>query len=155
MIRSIVATLLAGLSLSQALTPPSSDPWYTQPSNITKYKPGQAIRSRAISNRLESSGSLAANVSVERAYQFLYRTTDSLGSAVAAATTLFIPFDSDPTKLLSYQTAYDSGSIDCSPSYILQYGTASSANQSSDGPFVSDKPPNEFHINLYKETNKY
>lgn len=128
------------------LTPPSKDPFYDQPSNIGTYAPGEMIRSREVSNRLATWILLPESMNVKSVYQYLYRTTNSVGDPVAAAATLLIPHNSDPSKLLAYQTAYDSANIDCSPSYTLRYGSAPGgftgiASQNStfatDTPFVS------------------
>ncbi|QSS58979.1 hypothetical protein I7I51_08410, partial [Histoplasma capsulatum] len=56
---------------------------------------------------------------------YLFRTTDSLGNAVAAVTTLIVPHNSDSSKLLVYQAAYDAANGDCSPSYTLRPGSSS------------------------------
>lgn len=130
------------------LTPPSQDPFYVQPSNIGTYAPGELIRSREISSRLATWILLPKrSMNIKSAYQYLYRTTNSVGEPVAAAATLLIPHNSDPSKLLAYQTAYDSANNDCSPSYTLRYGSAPDggtqgiATQNStfatDPPFVS------------------
>ncbi|PGH10596.1 hypothetical protein AJ79_05419 [Helicocarpus griseus UAMH5409] len=100
--------------------PPSQDCWYEQPADIDEYKPGELIRSRQIENELKPFIELGGDVSVHSVYQYLFRTTDSLGNAVAAVTTLIIPYNSDPSKLLVYLVPYDSANPDCSPSYALR-----------------------------------
>lgn len=147
MLHNLFAFVAATAALARAqVVPPSLDPWYQQPSNITAYAPGELIRQRELSSRIQPLIPIPADASVERIYQYLYRTTDSLGDAVAAVTTLLVPYNSDPTKLLVYQTAYDSSNPDCSPSYSLQYGSApggllgvlgANSTLSTDGPFVS------------------
>lgn len=141
--------VLAGCCLQKTfatLTPPSKDPFYDQPVNIGAYAPGEMIRSRQISNRMATWIPLPErSMNVKEAYQYLYRTTNSVGDPVASVATLLIPHNSDPSKLLAYQTAYDSANNDCSPSYTLRYGsgggTAGVASQNStfatDTPFVS------------------
>jgi hypothetical protein len=42
---------------------------------------------------------------IKGVYQFLYRSTDALGIATATVTTLMVPVNADPSKLVSYQTA--------------------------------------------------
>ncbi|KAH7061491.1 secretory lipase-domain-containing protein [Macrophomina phaseolina] len=128
MFPSLLAYFVALITLTVAQDsrplPPSQDPFYQQPENISNYAPGAVIRSRQVSNRLQPFLPLPVDVSVKEVHQYLYRTTDSLGDAVAAATTILVPYDADPNKLLSYQTAYDSANPDCSPSYTLRFGTA-------------------------------
>jgi hypothetical protein len=50
----------------------------------------------------------------------LYRTTDALGNATAAVTTVLIPHNADPKKLVSYQVIQDSTGLDCGFSYKIQ-----------------------------------
>ncbi|ODH13760.1 hypothetical protein ACO22_06937 [Paracoccidioides brasiliensis] len=105
--------------------PPSQDSWYVQPANISKYRPGELIRSRQIESKLQPLLPFGGYVSVDAVYQYLFRTTDSLNNPVAVITTLIIPHNSDPSKLLVYQAAYDAANADCSPSYTLRFGSAS------------------------------
>lgn len=135
--------------------PPSQDDWYRQPSNISDYVAGQVIRSRQIENQLQPFIDLPVHVSVKAVHQYLYRTIDSSGNAVASVTTLIVPFNSDPTKLLAYETAYDSANSDCSPSYTLQKGSASpsisgmllpNSSLAIDTPFVSFGAFIDLHI---------
>ena len=122
---------------------PSQDPWYDEPSNISDYTPGAVIRSRSVSPQLESFLSLPVNVSVKATFQYLFRTTDSLGDAAASVVTLIEPYNSDPSKLLGYQAFYDSANVDCSPSYTMRDDNenmglpVSGLNVSQDIPFVS------------------
>ncbi|KAJ5986171.1 hypothetical protein N7451_010536 [Penicillium sp. IBT 35674x] len=124
-----------------ALVPPSEDPFYDQPNNISTYAAGEVIRSRSVDPQLESLLSLPVDISVKAVSQFLFRTTDNLGDAAAAVVTLIEPHNSDPTKLLGYQTFYDSANVDCSPSYTLQAESESlvnllAGNVSEDVPFM-------------------
>ncbi|KKZ64556.1 hypothetical protein EMCG_01436 [[Emmonsia] crescens] len=97
--------------------PPTGGSWYAQPTDISEYKPGVLIRSRQVENKLQPLLPPGREVSVDSVYQYLFRTMDSLGDAVAAATTLIVPHNSDPSKLLVFQAAYDAADEDCSPSY--------------------------------------
>ncbi|KAJ5666692.1 hypothetical protein N7462_011101 [Penicillium macrosclerotiorum] len=129
-------------AFTAAITPPSQDSFYDQPSNISEYLAGEVIRSRSVTPQLESFLSLPVNVSVKAVYQYLFRTTDSLGDAVASVVTLIEPYSSDPSKLLGYQAFYDSANVDCSPSYTLRTEnqnlgfSVSGLNVSEDIPFI-------------------
>ncbi|KAF7592370.1 hypothetical protein BBP40_000354 [Aspergillus hancockii] len=101
--------------------PPTQDPWYDQPANISDYAPGEAIRTRQVSNRLQSLLPVPVDVYVESTHQYLFRTTDSLGNPVAAVNTLMKPRNADPSKLLAYELYYDTSNPNCEPSYTLQY----------------------------------
>lgn len=111
---STIFTLLISLTYA-AKVPPSRDPFYTPTGNWHSAKPGAILAHRPIPNPL-------VNVTYSAAYQLLYRTTDSLGKATAAVTTVIIPHNPDYSKLLSYQIVYDTPDVDCSPSYALQEG---------------------------------
>ncbi len=76
------------------------------------------MRSRSVPNPLAIFNLLP--IKVHGAYQLLYRTTDSQGNPQATVTTIIVPENADPTKLLSYQIAEDASWINCAPSYILQ-----------------------------------
>ncbi|KAJ5355205.1 uncharacterized protein N7496_012417 [Penicillium cataractarum] len=148
---SIVSFFILLIAVFAASTsPPSQDPWYEQPSNISDYAAGEMIRFRSVSPQLESILSLPVNVSVKAVYQYLFRTTDGLGDAVASAVTLLEPYHSDPSKLVGYQAFYDSANVDCSPSYTLRAGNenlgsmSSGLNVSEDIPFVSPRITSHF-----------
>lgn len=112
------------LDTAAALIPPTQDPWYDQPANISAYTPGQLIRSREVAPEMEPYVPLLMSIDVESMHQYLYRTTDSIGEPVAAAATLIVPHNADPTKLLAYETFYDANNPDCSPSYTLRSGSS-------------------------------
>lgn len=119
---SIVSAAL-GLALRADVLLPHDDPFYTQPANISAYQPGEIIASRSV--EIDLNGILGFSltpISINATYQYLYRTVDSFQNPVAAVTTVLVPHDADPSKLLSYQTAYDSANINCGPSYSLQAG---------------------------------
>jgi hypothetical protein len=105
--------------------PPSRDPWYKAPAKYESAAPGTILRVR----EAPLLKPLVANCSA--VYNILYRTTDSNYLPSWAVTTLFVPlaaakssgYTTKPpaagTKLLSYQTPYDSAFLDDSPSYTL------------------------------------
>lgn len=133
------AVILSLASAAAAVLLPSQDPFYTQPANIDNYKPGAVINSRKVPTNLNNIlDSSTTSEKVKAAYQYLYRTTDSLGNAVAAVTTMLVPFNADSSKLLAYQQAYDSSNNNCSPSYALQSGANTTA--SADIIMVSVQP---------------
>ena len=105
-------------SLASAVTAPEADPFYTPPTHLAQYPHGTILRERQVSLDGPTQAETAA------AYQLMYRTTDATGQPVAAVTTLLIPNSpaSGPRRLASYQTFYDSLTLDCAPSYTLQTG---------------------------------
>jgi len=126
-----LATLLAALAPvvaaavmaapASAVTAPAQDPFYAPPGGFQKASPGTILRSRQVT----MSGPQAAVYA--DAYQLLFRTTDATGQPTAAVTTVLTP--SSPaggTRVLaSYQTAYDSLTLNCAPSYTMQDGNGS------------------------------
>ncbi|KAI8086685.1 secretory lipase family protein [Halteromyces radiatus] len=117
---SMVST--APLWLRDAVSP-ANDPFYIPSAGFENQKPGTILKSRTLSgNSLALLSGLPQNL--KAVYQFLYRTTDGLGNATATVTTLMVPNNADPTKLVSYQVAEDAPFIDCAPSYALQKGTS-------------------------------
>ncbi len=113
----VVASALAPAAAS-AVTPPASDPFYAQPANIAQYPHGTILRERQV----VLSGPTQADAAA--AYQLMYATTDATGQPVAAVTTLMMPSSPapGPRRLASYQTYYDSLTLNCAPSYTLQGG---------------------------------
>ena len=114
------ALLAAALSpgLAGAVTAPASDPFYTPPANLAGYPHGAILREREVTLSGPTQTAAAA------AYQLMYRTSDVNGKPIAAVTTLMIPSTpaAGPRRLASYQTFYDSMTLNCAPSYTLQGG---------------------------------
>ncbi|KAL7932900.1 secretory lipase domain-containing protein [Trichoderma chlorosporum] len=94
-----------------------SDPFYAVPENIDTFHPGEIIRHREPPSRISAYGWTPSHV--QKAYQILYRTTDSQENPTAAVLTALIPPDADFEKLVSLQMAEDSATIDCGPSYTM------------------------------------
>ena len=119
--------LTASAASANAVTPgsvvPAQDPFYTAPSLIGLYQPGQIVRSRAVTLNLKT----AAN-----AWQVAYRSNDSHGNAEMAVTTIVVPTAawSGPggRPVVSYEVPEDSTGSQCEPSYQM----ANSAGSGSD-----------------------
>ncbi|KAG9601040.1 secretory lipase, partial [Aureobasidium melanogenum] len=122
-VTSTSLVLAAAVGAVAGITLPSQDPFYVQPANISQYAPGGVIRTRQVSPNLSGiiSGT-SSLVSLKALYQVMYRTTDNLDNAVAAVTSVFVPQNGNPAKLLAYQTAYDTTNPDSVPSYGFQSG---------------------------------
>ncbi|KAK6863589.1 hypothetical protein PG995_000117 [Apiospora arundinis] len=104
--------------------PPSQDPFYVTPANISAYNEGQIVRDRLVSNKIKSGP--VTTYTAGRVYQFMYRSRDSLDRPVANVATLIVPANAAPvdnTRLLSYASAYDSPNPDCVPSYAIRPGS--------------------------------
>ncbi|ORZ09453.1 secretory lipase-domain-containing protein [Absidia repens] len=83
--------------------------------------PGQVLKKRNLGPRSLSAFTHFPQ-HLKTVYQFLYRTTDGLGQPVAAVATLAIPYHANYSTLVSHQTAEDSISKDCAPSFTLRQG---------------------------------
>ncbi len=94
---------------------PSNDPFYRPPNPIPAVAPGTVLRWRTVTIPWEEVN----------AWQLMYRTTDTHGTAEAAVATVMVPARAPrgPRPLLAYQPAEDSLSTDCAPSYELRAGT--------------------------------
>jgi hypothetical protein len=108
-----------------AVTPPSRDPFYAPPPRLGTYAPGTILRSRQVALFGLS------NVGSNTGYQLLYRTTGANGHPIATVTTLLLPNIPalGPRKLLSYQTAEDSLTTNCAPSYTMRGGNKGGTTQ--------------------------
>jgi hypothetical protein len=98
---------------------PSSDPFYTYsgPTPLAQLAPGAVLKTRTIQLTVSGSSSLFA------AAQVLYRTTGEHGQPTVTVTTIIHPLVALlGTKIVAYQTAYDSLGTKCDPSYTLAGG---------------------------------
>ncbi|KAI8086674.1 putative secretory lipase [Halteromyces radiatus] len=100
---------------------PSDDPFYQPPSGFEKEKPGTILKSRLLPPKSLAAFSVFPQ-NIKNVYQFLYRTTDALGEPITTVTTLMVPYNADPSKLVTYQIMQDSPSTGCSPSQVLRKG---------------------------------
>ncbi|MGW5452724.1 lipase family protein [Nocardia sp. NPDC003979] len=99
----------------------SLDPFMRCPADIAAYAPGSLIRSRRV--ELSLFGSVRQQV---QAWQLAYRSNDLFGRAEIAITTVVLPAgavaDQD-RPLLLFQSAIDSVTERCAPSYVLRHHT--------------------------------
>ncbi|CAG7952657.1 unnamed protein product [Penicillium salamii] len=97
---------------------PSEDEFYKPPSGESwkKEPAGTILKSRNV-----TFATLQANVPSEaKAYQLLFVTQDVDEEPATTVTTIVVPQEANLNRLLSFQNAYDSADIDCSPSYGFQ-----------------------------------
>ncbi|HVT65660.1 MAG TPA: lipase family protein [Mycobacteriales bacterium] len=110
----------AGVPIASSIPEPEQDPFYKVPADVTHYRDGDVIRSRAI----QAYG--WAVPLPGRAWQVLYRTEDFRGRPSATVTTIMVPDSpwpgNGPRPLVSYQTAEDGVAGHCAPSYALRGG---------------------------------
>lgn len=104
--------------LSARAVPPPADPFYNPPSGFESTAPGTILRERQVVASF--FGFLPDPVET---HQLLYRTTAINGTAIATATTIFKPAFAKSDRFISFQTAYDSSAVQCSPSYNYQLGS--------------------------------
>ncbi|ESZ97704.1 hypothetical protein SBOR_1891 [Sclerotinia borealis F-4128] len=108
---------------------PTNDPFYVPPKGLNDSQPGTILRSRSI-DHLSFGG--AVPFQAKAAYQLLYKTTDSLGDASAAVTTIIVPNNANTSRVLSYQSATDAAWADCAPSYTIQLASDPNNEDSDD-----------------------
>lgn len=101
---------------------PVHDPFYLPPEGFESSPPGTILRSREPPFPIAAFS--IAEVSLASAHQLLFRGTDTFGNPIVAASTVLVPHNADPTKLLSYQVVQDSASPNCVPSFALQFHAA-------------------------------
>lgn len=100
-------------------TPPSQDPFYTPPSGYESQPVGTILKWRKLDHPI---GYIIIPGQIKAGYQFIVRSEDTFGNPLAVATAVYIPYNADPKKLLSYQVAEDASNLDCAPSYAFQLG---------------------------------
>jgi hypothetical protein len=121
----LVAAGVGALGASAVAAPltPQSDPFYRPPQGFGAHKPGSVLRSRPVSTA--AFGVVPERV---RAWQVLYRTTDTQGRPEATVATVLEPLGPRPRglrPLVAYQEAEDSLGSQCAPSYELLAGAPS------------------------------
>ncbi|MBF6364957.1 lipase [Nocardia puris] len=117
--------------------PDTTDPFYTPPSTLAQVPPGTILRVREI----QSSALQLVPMQV-RAWQLLYRTTDSEGNPYAAVTTA-LAGPGAPTAILSFNSMIDAIAPDCMPSRTLRTGSGWLDPAKFGGPVILSTTANE------------
>ncbi|KAJ5832523.1 secretory lipase-domain-containing protein [Penicillium riverlandense] len=107
-----------------SVIPPIADPFYVPPQGYEDTAPGTILRHRKVPHPIAAIEPVVLNLA--GSYQVLYRSSDNFGNPTATITTVLVPENADPSKLLSYQIPEDSAFSNCAPSHVLQIGTTSS-----------------------------
>ncbi|HWF74031.1 MAG TPA: lipase family protein, partial [Solirubrobacteraceae bacterium] len=131
---SAVTALGAGAAPAWAAPAlPSSDPFYTYSGStpLAQIAPGTVLKTRAIQI------AVAGTASMFNADQVLYRTIGEQGQPTATVTTIIHPLVAvQGTKIVAYQTAYDSLGSKCDPSYTLAGGNPSEGTAQAEGTII-------------------
>lgn len=104
---------------TRAIPAPQHDPFYRAPAHLTRLPPGAIIRTRQVHLTVMA---LPAAVDA-RAFQVIYRTTDTRRRPIANAATVIVPSGTAPAHgrdLVALQDAENSDSETCAPSYQLR-----------------------------------
>ena len=111
---------------------PHIDPFYKAPHNISRYHPGQVIRSRTVPTTIVGLYSSS--------HQVLFRTNNHFNQAVGTVVTIWIPdTPSSPPKIFAYNYAEDGDNRDCAPSWAWVQNSGSDSQESErlvQGPFL-------------------
>ena len=122
----LVAALAAGLAPwtnAGASGPrlPTADPFYEWHGSLIHDESGTILRTRTTTVAYEGGPT-----TTQKDTQLLYVTTNELGHRTVSVATVLQPLGEAapaPTRLVSYQPAYDALGAECDPSYTLQLGT--------------------------------
>ncbi|WP_344458022.1 lipase family protein [Actinocorallia aurantiaca] len=100
--------------------PPDQDPFYAAPADIASYDPGEIVRTRKITPKLNDLDTRAD------VWQISYRTNDSHLQPQLTVTSLLVPkkawTGSGPRPVVSVQAPEDSTGTQCAPSYGISSG---------------------------------
>ncbi len=110
---------------------PTQDPFYTYSGSLAGVAPGAVLKTRPITLQGATLGGAFS------ASQVLYRTTGELGQPTVTVATIIKPLLPLPTKIVSYQTAYDALGAQCDPSYTLQGGSGGDSTSSAEAQVIS------------------
>jgi hypothetical protein len=120
-----VAIAMAALALNVSVSTPASaatplpedDSFYSYSGDLTNIAPGTVLKTRT---GTASFGDIPTPVNW---VQLLYRTRTQLGDPTVTVSTILRPPVPQPvTRVMSYQSFYDSLTTRCEPSYILNGG---------------------------------
>ncbi|WP_280468239.1 lipase family protein [Nocardia cyriacigeorgica] len=115
---TMTCAALVALATPSSAIPNTTDGFYQPPAGYESTAPGTVLRTRPI-----SPVSLQLIPMRVRAWQLLYRTTDSHGDPYAAVTTVLLgDHGRPPTAILSYDSMIDAIAPNCMPSQVLQTG---------------------------------
>ncbi|WP_431957764.1 lipase family protein [Nocardia lijiangensis] len=115
---STTCAVLVGLATPAAAIPNTTDAFYLPPAGYASAEPGAILRARPI-----TPAALQLIPMRVRAWQLLYRTTDSNGDPYAAVTTLLMGDHGRPaTAILSFDSMIDAIAPNCMPSQVLRTG---------------------------------
>ncbi|KAL2841772.1 secretory lipase-domain-containing protein [Aspergillus pseudodeflectus] len=128
LITSILAIIMALThilpALAQAPLPPTIDPFYQPDDDSWKtLDPGEILKNRSITLPSIFPGT----ESPLTAHQLLFVTRNGSNHPTTSVTTVIRPQNANPKRLLSYQIAYDSPDVNCSPSFGLRKGAHKNA----------------------------
>lgn len=99
-------------------TPPN-DPFYEPPRGWESANNGDILRTRKIETGLIG----VDKMNVKEAYQILYRTTGTYATnASTTVTTVIVPHNAQPNKLVNYVAFTDANGPQCAPSYTIRMG---------------------------------
>lgn len=99
---------------------PENDPFYRPPAGWEDKEPGTVLRSRKITPTLLTFD----KINVEHAYQLLYRTTGTFDTeAAVTVTTILVPYNAKPNKLVAHLTYIDADGSKCALSYGIRKGS--------------------------------
>ena len=105
--------------ISVAMLQPNDDPFYsyTGPQSLDSIAPGTVLQTRTFRYHIFGFPTLLETT------QLLYRSTSQTGKPTVNVTSIIVPpIQFDETKVISYQSAYDSLNRNDEPSYAISGG---------------------------------
>ncbi|CAH6722315.1 putative lipase 1 [[Candida] jaroonii] len=105
------------------LLEPEDDSFYQPTDNFEHEEPGTILKIRKAPYQMKS---IHFPVNVSNVWQILVRSEDALGNASAVVSTLFEPYNSNNSRLVSYHVAEDAPNVNCGPSFAFAGGGFSS-----------------------------
>jgi hypothetical protein len=117
---------------------PKDDPFYSYTGPLDSIAPGKVLKERSFQYHIFGFPTLLETT------QLLYRSTSQTGKPTVNVTSIIKPpIQFDPTKVISYQSAYDSLNRNDEPSYAISGGlrlggVVPNVEAAVFGPFVAD-----------------
>ncbi|KAL6449752.1 LIP7 Lipase 7 [Candida maltosa Xu316] len=134
------------LLISLINSSPPDDDFYNPPSNLSDYALGEIIRSRQSPHPITSM--FINPLPIVSSHQLLIRSQDTFQNPTAIITTILIPPNPDPNKLISHQPFENSAMQRCAPSYAMSTPNFETFQIQTDLVFIAAMLSQGWYVNV-------
>lgn len=119
LLAQIVSATIVAPQRRISIPVPADDPFFTPPKGWENASNGDVLRTRKVDIALLE----VDQMNYKEAHQILYRTTGVNESTPSTTvTTVVVPYNAQPNKLVNFLTFVDADGSQCAPSYTMRKG---------------------------------